>query len=284
MDPPGQVCSLQIDLHPPNCGTETPRIVVQLLRRPIAPQIMMQLLRSNLQTPRPVPGPPHINPQPLRQGSQPPKIWPKPPQVRPRPLSGCTDILARPAAPYNVLQTPSFPILAPSRPRRATQGPPGRWTPSQTGPQPFRPAPYAPQADPAAPSRLSRSPASSACSPLGQPRRLPDPSHPHFPSINPPPSTSLAFTSSILRPRTLSAPFLKRRLQLPACLALPRAVYAGSCSPSHVEAASISPLKPQLPLPFASPGAMIALPDFRACAVRAVVVAARPAASPGRER
>lgn len=45
-------------------------------------------------------------------------------------------------------------------------------------------------------------------------------------------------------------------------------MYAGSCSPRHVEDASISPLKPQLPQPFASLGAIIAPPDFRACAVR----------------
>lgn len=66
---------------------------------------------------------------------------------------------------------------------------PGRSTPSQTGPQPFRPDPHLPHPDPAAPSRLSRSLASSACRPPSRPRRLPDPSHPYFPSINPfPPS------------------------------------------------------------------------------------------------
>ncbi|XP_074399592.1 protein max [Zonotrichia albicollis] len=37
-------------------------------------------------------------------------------------------------------------------------------------------------------------------------------------------------------------------------------MHAGSCSPRHVEDASISPLKPQLPQPFASPGAIIAPP------------------------
>ncbi|XP_015485656.1 protein max isoform X1 [Parus major] len=37
-------------------------------------------------------------------------------------------------------------------------------------------------------------------------------------------------------------------------------MYAGNCSLRHVEDASISPLKPQLPRPFASPGAIITPP------------------------
>uniref|UniRef100_A0A8C3R8F1 Protein max n=59 Tax=Passeriformes TaxID=9126 RepID=A0A8C3R8F1_9PASS len=166
-----------------------------------------------------------------------------------------------PQCPADRSQTPSPPILAPSqtpRPGRATLEPPGRATPSQTGPQPFRPDPHAPQADPAALSRLSRSPASlqPPRPALQTSRPLPSP----FSFNKPLSSISLDLTFSILRPSTLSAPFPKRRLQLPACYAVPRAMYGGSCSPRHVEDASISPLKPQLPQAFASLGAIIAPP------------------------
>lgn len=194
-----------------------------------------------------------------------------------------------PQCPADPRQTASPPVLArihTSRPRRATLEPPGRSTPSQTGSQPFRPDPHAPQADPAAPPRLSRSPSSSARSPPAWRRSLPDLSHPHFPSINPlppypwpspPPSSGRAPSVSPSRSGDYSS---RRATRCPARCTPGVVVLATWKTPPSPHSNYNSRNCSRRPAPSLPP---LRLPRMRGAGC-CCGGAARPAASPGRER